>query len=291
MIELKKLITVGAHFGHQTSRWCPKMERYIWGQKNNVHLIDVSKTAQEMEKASQFLKDVAAQGKNILWIGTKKAAQDIIRSIATDLNMPYVTHRWVGGTLSNYTQVKKSVTKLLHYEDIINKADKFPHYTKKELNVFGKVVDRLKKNVGGIKNLSWPLGAIVVVDVTKERSAIKEAATMGIPVVAIVDTNGDPSNVDYVIPANDDAPRVIKLVMEYLANSAAQGKELAKQKSVEIEQQQEVTKKSEKAAKEGDAQARAKKPEGVQAKRKPGKPAQKKEPVAEKPAVVASENE
>lgn len=290
MIELKKLIAVGAHFGHQTSRWCPKMERYIWGQKNSVHLIDVSKTAQEMEKAAQFLKDVAAQGKNILWIGTKKAAQDAMRSSAIDLNMPYVTHRWVGGTLSNYTQVRKSVTKLLHFEDIINKSDKFPHYTKKELNVFGKIVDRLKKNVGGIKNLAWPLGAIVVVDVTKERSAIKEAATMGIPVVAIVDTNGDPSNIDFVIPANDDAPRVVKLIIEYLSGSVAQGKELAKQKSAELGQQisEDVAKN---APESEDQSLRAKKNDAIQSKKKFSKPAPKREAAVETPVAAPSENE
>lgn len=246
MIDLKKLITVGAHFGHQTSRWCPKMERYIWGQKNNVHLIDVSKTALEMDRAAQFLKDIIGQGKGILWVGTKKSAQNSIRSVAESLGMPFVTHRWVGGTLSNYTQVKKSVTKLLHFEDVVNKADKFPHYTKKEINMFGKALDRLAKSVGGIKNLSWPLGALVVVDVNKERSAIKEAVTMGIPVVAIVDTNGDPSNISYVIPANDDSPRVIALITDYLADAVREAKERTQQR-----QSQEVAVNIE-AKKEGE---------------------------------------
>ncbi|MCL4229168.1 30S ribosomal protein S2 [Candidatus Dependentiae bacterium] len=230
MMDLRKLIAVGAHFGHQTSRWCPKMERYIWGQRNNVHLIDVSKTALEMDRAAQFLKEIAGQGKGILWVGTKKSAQNAIRSTAESLDMPFVTHRWVGGILSNYTQVKKSVTKLLHFEDVVNKADKFPHYTKKEINVFSKALDRLAKSVGGIKKLSWPLGALVVVDVNKERSAIKEAISMGIPVVAVVDTNGDPSGINYVIPANDDSPRVVSLIVSYLSDAVKEGKEQAHQR-------------------------------------------------------------
>ena len=192
------------------------MAPYIWGYKNNVHLIDVSKTAAQMEKAAKFLEKLLLKAKQFYGLALKKPAQDIIQSIADNLNMPYVNHRWIGGTLSNYAQVKKSITKLLHYEDIIAKAEKYPHYTKKEFNVFQKLIDRLRKNVGGIRNLQWPVGAIVLVDVTKERSALKEAAAMGVPVVALVDTNGDPSLVDYVIPANDDAPRAIKVVLDYL---------------------------------------------------------------------------
>ncbi len=227
-VDFKALVKAGVHFGHQTARWCPKMAPYIWGYKNNVHLIDVSKTAAQLEKASKFLEGVVAEGKSILWIGTKKPAQDIIQSVAVSLNMPYVNHRWIGGTLSNYAQVKKSITKLLHYEDIIAKAEKYPHYTKKEFNVFQKMVNRLSKNVGGIRTLQWPVGAVVLVDVTKERSALREAAAVGVPVVALVDTNGDPSLVNYVIPANDDAPRAIKVVIDYLVAAVQKGKETAK---------------------------------------------------------------
>jgi small subunit ribosomal protein S2 len=233
MIDFRSLVKAGVHFGHQTTRWCPKMAPYIWGSKNNVHLIDVSKTAIQMERAAKFLHDIAAEGKQIMWVGTKKAARDVVTKAGSDLHQPYVYHRWIGGTLSNNTQVKKSVTKLLHYEDVINKADMFPHYTKKEFNVFQKMVERLKKNVGGIRNLTWPLGAIVLIDVTKERSALKEAAIMGVPVVALVDTNSDPSFVDYVIPANDDAPKAIELVVDYLAQAVAKGLEAAKQRQQE----------------------------------------------------------
>lgn len=222
-VDFKELVKAGVHFGHQTSRWCPKMAPYIWGYKNNVHLIDVSKTAYQLEQAAKFLEGIAAEGKSILWVGTKKPAQAIMQAVATKLEMPFVNHRWVGGTLSNRPQVRKSVTKLLHYEDILSKSEKFPLYTKKEFNVFQKIAGRLEKNVGGIRNLHWPLGALVVVDVSKERSAIKEAASVGVPVVAIVDTNGDPSMVNYVIPGNDDAPRAIKVVIDYLSEAVEAG--------------------------------------------------------------------
>jgi len=225
MIDFRSLIKAGVHFGHQKTRWCPKMEPYIWGFKNNVHLIDVSKTAIQLDRAAKFLQELAEQGKPILWVGTKKAAQDIIYQTATGLNLPYVNHRWIGGTLSNNSQVKKSVTKLLHFEDIVAKADKFPHYTKKEFSIFQKNADRLNKNVGGIRALTWPVGAVVIVDVLKEQSALKEAARMGIPVVALVDTNADPSMIDYVIPANDDAPRSIKILIDYLGQAVRKGQE------------------------------------------------------------------
>lgn len=232
-IDFRALVKAGVHFGHQTSRWNPKMKQFIWGHQNNVHLIDVSKTAQQMEKAASFLEGVAAEGKTILWIGTKKPAQEIIQTAAKNLSMPYVVHRWIGGTLSNRHQVRKSVTKLLHYEDVVAKSEKSQtFYTKKELGVFNKMIERLQKNVNGIRNLAWPLGAIVLVDVNKERAALKEAIAMGIPVVALVDTNGDPSLVDYVIPANDDAPRAIKVVIDYLEQAVQKGKADADAKQI-----------------------------------------------------------
>lgn len=233
---LKTLIQSGIHFGHQASRWCPKMKTYIWGKRNNVHLIDVSKTAIQLEKASKFLESVASEGRCILWVGTKKPAQDSIMTVAQTLKMPYVTHRWIGGTLSNFGQVKKSVTKLLYYEDVLAKAEKNTgerqFHTKKEMVVLQKAHDRLKKNVGGIRTLTWPVGAVVIVDVLKEHSALKEAVGMGVPVVALVDTNADPSMVDYVIPGNDDSPRAIKLVLDYLAQAAQKGTEAAATKAV-----------------------------------------------------------
>ncbi len=232
MIDLKELIKAGVYFGHQKTRWNPKMAPYIWGHRSGIHLIDVSKTANNLEKAAQFLKTIAEQRKPILWVGTKQAAQQTIGDIAKNLEMPYINHRWVGGMLTNYPQVKKSVTKLLHYEDILSKAED-SNYTKKELNHLQKLVEKSKKNIGGIRKLSWPIGAIVVVDVKKEETAIKEAAQSGIPIVALVDTNADPSLVNFVIPANDDSPKSVKLILEYLEKAVQEGKDKAAQMKIQ----------------------------------------------------------
>ncbi|MBN1549429.1 30S ribosomal protein S2 [Candidatus Babeliales bacterium] len=224
MIDFKKLAKAGVHFGHQTSRWSPKMAPYIWGHRSGIHLIDISKTAQQLEQAANFLESIAAEGKQILWVGTKKAAQDAIFAAGESVSMPTVIHRWIGGTLTNYSQVKKSITRLLHLEDILDKSVEFS-YKKKELNTFNKMAQRLEHSIGGIRKLRWPVGAIVVVDVRKEQTALREAAVMGIPVVALVDTNADPSMVDYVIPGNDDSPKSVRLITDYLAEAVRRGLE------------------------------------------------------------------
>ena len=249
MIDLKSLVKAGVHFGHQSSRWCPRMAGYIWGQKNGVHLIDISKTAIQLERASKFLENTIKEGKTVLWIGTKKPAQATIREAADVAGMPFVTHRWIGGTLTNRSQVQKSVTKFLHLCDVLKKTDRV-HYTKKELNSFQKRVDRLEKNIGGIVKMRWPIGALVVVDVRKEQSAIKEARSMNIPVIALVDTNSDPLGIDFVIPANDDAPRSIKILVDYLAQAALRGKtafDQMKKDEIETERAQTSKKKEVKA--------------------------------------------
>lgn len=275
MIDFKKLIEAGVHFGHQTSRWSPKMAPFIWGYRNKVHLIDVSKTAHQLEKAAKFLESTAANGKTILWVGTKKPAQAIVTRIGNELESPYLTHRWIGGTLTNYSQVKKLITKLLHYEDILNKSDQF-NYTKKELNTIHKAVERLRETVGGIRKLSWPIGAVVLVDIRKEQAALKESASLGIPIVALVDTNSDPTLVDYVIPANDDAPKSIKIILDYLAESVKRGKELAKKKKETVKAKAEEEKMLE--AKKAKPAASAKKAKEVKITAKEVK--------TEKPATV-----
>ena len=234
MVDYRELVKAGVHFGHQKARWSPKMAPYIWGFKNGVHLIDVSKTATQLEKAAQFLESIAAQGKTILWVGTKKPAQQAILSVAEKIKMPYVTHRFIGGTLTNHPQIKKAVTKLLHYKDVLARSEKYPHYTKKELSLLQKDIERLEKNVGGITKLSWPVGALVLIDVRKEASALREAQRMGVPVVALVDTNNDPSMVDYVIPGNDDAPRAIKVIVDYLGDAVEKGIQAAAEAKVTV---------------------------------------------------------
>ncbi|HBR71087.1 TPA: 30S ribosomal protein S2 [Candidatus Dependentiae bacterium] len=242
MVDYKDLVKVGVHFGHQTARWNPKMAPYIWGFRRGIHLIDVSKTAHYLEQAAKFLENIAAEGKTILLVGTKKAAQGAISKWGTELKMPYVTHRWVGGTLTNFPQVKKSVTKLLHFEDILARSENFP-YTKKEFLTFQKMVDRLNKSVGGIRNLAWPIGAIALVDVRKEKTVLSEAQAAGIPVVALVDTNCDPSGVDYVIPGNDDAPKAVNFIIDYLGEAVKRGQaEAAKKAAAEKEEKKSAAK-------------------------------------------------
>jgi small subunit ribosomal protein S2 len=236
MIDFNQLIKAGLQFGHQTSRWCPKMEPYIWGKRGGIHLLDVSKIAYSLEKAANFLESTAAEGKSILWVGTKKPAKELVARVAQELNMPYVNHRWVGGTISNFHQVKKAVTKYLHYKDIIAKAAENAeafHYTKKEIGVFQKTADRMEKIVGGLKDLRMPLGAIILIDVNKEETALYEANAAGIPVIALVDSNGNPTGVDFVIPGNDDSPKGIQLILEYLAARAAKGIAHAKENAVQ----------------------------------------------------------
>lgn len=254
MIDFRLLVKSGVHFGHQSSRWCPRMAPYIWGQKNGVHLIDVSKTAHRLEQAAKFLEETAKQGKMVLWVGTKKPAQEAVKEAATASSMPFVTHRWIGGTLTNHLQVKKSITKFLHLQDVLKRTDTAAsHYTKKEMNSFQKRVERLEKNIGGIVGMRWPVGALVVVDVRKEASAVKEAAVMGIPVVALVDTNSDPQLVTHVIPANDDAPKSIKILMEYLGKAVQRGREVFEKEQKAAREQEEAllaeTKKKATAAK------------------------------------------
>jgi small subunit ribosomal protein S2 len=221
MIDLKKMIEAGVHYGHRTSRWSPKMKPFIWGAKNKVHLIDVSKTALLIERASKFLTEVTSNGGKVLFVGTKKAAQEIVHSAATNLSMPYIIHRWVGGTLSNYDQVKKAVTRLLHMRDVVQKG--VGHYKKKEISVISKEIARLEKNVGGIVNFDYPPAALIVVDAKKEHSAITEASRLGIPVIALVDTNTDPEGVSYIIPTNDDSPKAIIFVMNLLEAAVKEG--------------------------------------------------------------------
>lgn len=247
MIDFRKLVEKGVHFGHQTSRWCPKMKPYIWGHKNKTHLIDVSKTAFLLEKSARFLEDVASKGQTILWVGTKRSAQDVVGDVADQLGMPRVTHRWVGGTLTNQAQVRKSVTKLLHYEDVLQRTGQSTHYTKKELNLLQKKMQHLTKIVGGIRNLNAAsIGAVVLVDIDKERAALCEAVQMNVPVVAIVDTNSDPSLVAFPVPGNDDAQDSIAILINYLKDAVARGKATAASNKIEAAEAKNAQQLSEK---------------------------------------------
>ncbi len=275
MVDIKELLKAGIHFGHRTSRWSPKMKPYIWGAKNKIHLLDISKTAFFLDRATKFLTQVAGKGGSVLWVGTKRAARIAIEATANKLDHPYVIHRWIGGTLSNFSQVKKAMTRLLHLRDIIAKAEKDgSHYTKKELSMLTKELARLEKNVGGILNLSYPPAAVVVVDALKERAGVHEALRLGIPVVAMVDTNTDPSNINFVIPSNDDAPRSIECILGHLSAAVESGnKEFAKRKEAEKEaaaaKKTEADAKAKEATKPVEAKAIEKKAAAPKAEAKP----------------------
>ena len=241
MIDLKELLKAGVHFGHRTSRWSPKMKPYIWGAKNKIHLIDISKTALLLNRATKFIRKITSDGGSILWVGTKKAAREIIEKTANSLDMSYVIHRWVGGTLSNFGQIKKAITRLLYLQEIVSKPS--ATYSKKELSSLHKEITRLERTVGGILNLSYPPAALIIVDAKKERSSVTEALRLKIPIIAIVDTNTDPTDINFVVPANDDAPRSIACIIDKLAAVAQEGKDLWEEKKAKHKEAEEIERK------------------------------------------------
>jgi small subunit ribosomal protein S2 len=221
VVDLKEMLEAGVHFGHRTSRWHPKMQLYVWGARNKIHLIDISKTAFLLEKACKYIKQKAADGGVFLWVGTKKPAKDIIESVGKKLSMPYVKHRWIGGTLSNFDQIKKAITRFLHLNDVVSKDAGY--YTKKEMVMINKDIERLERNIGGIVGLKYPPAAVIVVDAKRERATVKEASKLGIPVIALVDTNTDPDGVNFVLPGNDDSEKSIKFIVDVLVKSIEEG--------------------------------------------------------------------
>ena len=229
VISMKQLLEAGVHFGHQTRRWNPKMAEYIFTERNGIYIIDLQKTVKKVEEAYNFIKEVAASGKDILFIGTKKQAQESIESEAIRANMFYVNQRWLGGMLTNFKTIRKRIVRLNELEKM-EEDGTFEVLPKKEVINLRAEKEKLQKNLGGIKNMSGNPGAIFVVDPRKEKIAIQEAHILGIPIVAIVDTNCDPEEVDYPIPGNDDAIRAVKLLTSKIADAvieARQGEQLA----------------------------------------------------------------
>lgn len=215
-ISMQKLFEAGAHFGHQTQRWNPKMAPYIFTEKNKIHIIDLAQTVEKLEEAKKFIESTVSGGGKVLFIGTKKQAQGIIKEEAEKCSMPYVSERWLGGMITNF-QTIASRTKYL--KDLERKLEENSGMTKKEKLKAQEELKKLKANLGGIMDITKVPDALYVVDVTKEMTAIKEAKKMGIPIVAIVDTNVNPGIVDYPIPANDDAVKAIKMITEFISES------------------------------------------------------------------------
>ncbi|MFZ0371407.1 MAG: 30S ribosomal protein S2 [Halobacillus sp.] len=223
-ISMKQLLEAGVHFGHQTRRWNPKMKKYIFTERNGIYIIDLQKTVKKVDEAFNFVKDVAANGGNILFVGTKKQAQDTVRDEATRCGMYYINQRWLGGTLTNFETIRKRINRLKDIERMEEDGttDVLP---KKEVVDMLKEKDRLVKFLGGIKEMKSIPDAMFVIDPRKERIAIAEAHKLDIPIVGMVDTNCDPDEIDYVIPANDDAIRAVKLLTSKMADAVLEAKQ------------------------------------------------------------------
>ncbi len=226
---MKELLEAGVHFGHQTKRWNPKMKEFIFGERNGIYIIDLQKTLKMFKEASKFVQDLAAEGKIVLFVGTKRQAQDAIAEEATRATMFYVNQRWLGGLLTNWVTVQKSVKRLKELDEMATDG-RYELLPKKEVIKLERERKHLQANLAGIKNMSRLPDSIFVIDSNKEQIAVREARKLGIPVVAVVDTNCDPSEVDYVIPGNDDALRAIRLFASKIADSIVEGSQMATDK-------------------------------------------------------------
>ena len=223
-ITMKELLESGVHFGHQTKRWNPKMKQYIFGARNGIYIIDLQKTVRMFRRVYDFVVDTVADGKMLLFVGTKKQARDSIYEEANRSEMFYVHNRWLGGMLTNFQTIKKSISRLNHLNDIENDGS-INLYTKKEGLQLGKERQKLDANLGGIRNMKRVPGAVFIVDPNKENIAVLEARRLNIPIVAIVDTNCDPDLIDFIIPGNDDAIRAIRLITSRIADACIKGRE------------------------------------------------------------------
>ena len=224
VVSMKQLLEAGVHFGHQTRRWNPKMAEYIFTERNGIYIIDLQKTVKKLEEAYLFVREIAADGGDILFVGTKKQAQDSIKEEAVRCNMPYVNARWLGGMLTNFNTLKKRIGRLSQLK-AMEQDGTFDRLTKKEVTKLSLEIEKLEKFLGGITEMKKQPAAMFIVDPRKEKIAVLEAKKLGIPIVAIVDTNCDPDEVDYVIPGNDDAIRAVKLIAGAMADAVIEGRQ------------------------------------------------------------------
>lgn len=234
IVTMKQLLETGVHFGHRTRRWNPKMARYIYTERNGVHIIDLQQTVRALEKAYALVRDLSAQGNKVMFVGTKRQAQESIRLEATRCNMPYINQRWLGGTLTNWRTIKERIDYLKDLE-ARRDAGEFERLTKKEALMLDREIEKLNARLGGIKDMESLPGAIFIIDVKNEDTAVKEADRLGIPIIATVDTNCDPDQIDHVIPANDDAIRAIRLMTSKIADAVLEGMALRKEMAPEEE--------------------------------------------------------
>ena len=224
VVAMKQLLEAGVHFGHQTRRWDPKMAEYIFQARNGIHIIDLQKTSKKLDEAYKFIKEQAEEGKTVLFVGTKKQAQECVKEAAQKCNMYYVDQRWLGGMLTNFKTIEGRIQRLKDLE-VMSTDGTFEVLPKKEVAGLKNEMEKLEKNLGGIKDMKEMPGVMFVVDPKKERIAILEARKLGIPVVGLVDTNCNPEDVDYAIPGNDDAIRAVKLIADVMANAVIEGRQ------------------------------------------------------------------
>lgn len=234
VVTMKQLLETGVHFGHRTRRWNPKMARYIYTERNNVHIIDLQQTVRALDKVYAKVRDIVADGQQILFVGTKRQAQESIQQEATRCTMPYVNQRWLGGTLTNWRTIKQRIDHLKTLE-ARRDAGEFDLLIKKEALLLNREIDKLNARLGGLKVMENLPGAVFVIDVKNEATAVKEADRIGIPIIAVVDTNCDPDRIDYVIPGNDDAIRAIRLMTSKIADAVLEGLALRKEMAPEEE--------------------------------------------------------
>ncbi|MGH9246722.1 MAG: 30S ribosomal protein S2 [Acidimicrobiales bacterium] len=231
VVTMKQLLEAGVHFGHQTRRWNPKMKRFILGERNGIYVIDLQQTLNGIERAYSFVRDLVADGGTILFIGTKKQAQDPMKTFADKCGMPYVNQRWLGGMLTNFNTISKRVGKMLEYERMRDTGE-FAAMPKKEALRYSRELEKLDRNLGGIRGMTRAPQAVFVIDTKKEQIAVTEANKLGVPVVAVVDTNCDPDTVQFVIPGNDDAIRAASLMCRVIADAVQEGRYIANKKGV-----------------------------------------------------------
>ena len=230
VVSMKQLLEAGVHFGHQTRRWNPKMKRFIFGERNGIYIIDLNQTLSRIETAYTFVRDMTAEGGNVLFIGTKKQTQDPIARYAQQCGMPYINERWLGGMLTNFTTIAGRVKKMQEYERMLAAGD-FEAMPKKEALILSRELEKLQRNLGGIRGMSRLPDAVFIIDTKKEHLAVTEANKLGIPVVAVVDTNCDPDLVQYVIPGNDDAIRAGNLLCRVISDAVEEGRFIASRKA------------------------------------------------------------
>ncbi|MDY5730124.1 MAG: 30S ribosomal protein S2 [Eubacteriales bacterium] len=264
VISMKQLLEAGVHFGHQTRRWNPKMAKYIFTERNGIHIIDLQKTVRKADEAYNFMRDCAMEGKNVLFVGTKKQAQESIESEAKRCNMFYVSNRWLGGMLTNFTTIRKRVERLNEIDEM-EKNGQFEILPKKEVIKLQHEREKLENNLGGIREMKSLPGLLFVVDPKKEHLAVDEARKLGIPIVAIADTNSDPDLIDYPIPGNDDAIRAVKLISGKMADAVLEGRQGYQEVVEEVQEVEEAQEEKKRAPRKERAPRAPRKPRAEKA--------------------------